>query len=258
MEAGVLHLGSPGPATSHDILEGATLGCHRLTGRAVNHPEVRSRLLRKVRYIGNHLRRRLGRRSLSAVPGVLQCRAELQSQAGRPLRCALDASADRDGGELSEGFKNSACRLLGRRAFSDAGLGSDGLNELGDGIGGFGNGVTKIHLGLRLLLGGLGFCGGAGSSLGLLFASFEVNAFFTHQGKRLGLCTGDQVALRFSSCEAGLALGRRSWLFRRRSGRGVRVDVNLNAVGKIDLTVSITAISGRIHGVRIDSGDREF
>ena len=128
---------------------------------------------------------------MSAVPGVLQCRAELQAQTGRPLRCTLDAGADRDGGESGKSFENAARRLLGRRAFGDASLGSDGLNELSNGVGRFGGGVTEIHLGLRLLLGSLGFRSSAGSSLSLLLASFEVHAFFADQGERLGLCAGD-------------------------------------------------------------------
>ena len=94
--------------------------------------------------------------------------------------------------------------------------------------------------------------------MGLLLASFEINAFFPDQGKRLSLCAGDQVTLRLSSCETGFTLGGRSRFFCRRSGRSVRVDVDADAVGEIDLTVDFSAVSGRVHGVRIDSGDREF
>ena len=192
LEASALHFRGPGPAAGHSVLVCATLGGHGLARLAVDHTEVAAgRTLGQGGHIGDNLWRRLSCCSLSAVPGVLQCRAELQAQAGRPLRCALDASTDRDGGESGKSFENTARRLLGSRAFGDAGLGSDGLNELGDGVGRFGGGVTEIHLGLRLLLGGLSFRSGAGGGLGLLLASFEVHAFFADQGERLGLCAGD-------------------------------------------------------------------
>ena len=126
LDASVLHLGSPRPPTGHSVLVGATLGGHRLTRRAVDHSKVAAgRTLRQGGYIGDNLRRGFNLRSLSTVPGVLQCWAELHLQVGRPPGCTLDAGANRFGRQISKGFKNALCRLFGRRAFSDAGLRGD-------------------------------------------------------------------------------------------------------------------------------------
>ena len=143
LDTGALHFGSPGPATGHSVLVGATLGGHRLTRRAVDHSKVAAgRTLRQGGYIGDNLRRGFNLRSLSTVPGVLQCWAELHLQVGRPPRRAPNSGEDRFGRQISKGFKNTPCRLLGRRTFSDAGLRGYRLNELSDSVGDFGDGVA--------------------------------------------------------------------------------------------------------------------
>ena len=78
LDASIANFRGERPAPSHNILKPTTLGRDRFAGRAVDHTEVGSRTLRNGGYIGDNLRRGFSCRSLSAVPGVLQCRAELQ------------------------------------------------------------------------------------------------------------------------------------------------------------------------------------